>query len=84
MKVVISIVMIVLTMNFHVLGDAGATYSKEQMLATTQRVQEGSILLFHMNQPQSEIAQGIPLVVESLRARGYTFVHLSPYDEFLK
>jgi len=29
MKVVISIVMIVLTMNFHVLGDAGATYSKE-------------------------------------------------------
>ena len=70
--------------NFDVLGDAGATFTKEQMLKSSYNAKEGSIFLFHMNQPHSEVSQGIPLVVENLRRRGFEFVQLETYDTLLK
>lgn len=70
--------------NFDVLGDAGATFTKEQMLKSSYNAKEGSIFLFHMNQPHSEVSQGIPLVVEDLRRRGFEFVQLEAYDSLLK
>lgn len=71
-------------LNFDILGDAGATFNRYQMLDSAKGVKPGSILLYHMNQPQKEVAEGIKLVVPMLREMGYEFVRLSDYDEYLK
>jgi peptidoglycan/xylan/chitin deacetylase (PgdA/CDA1 family) len=70
--------------NFDVLGDAGATFNKEQMIRSARGVKNGSIILYHMNQPDREIAEGIKSVVPMLMEMGYNFVKLSDYDDYLK
>lgn len=70
--------------NFDVLGDAGATFNKEQMLRSARKVKNGSIFLYHMNQPNREIAEGVKQVVPMLIEMGYSFVQLSDYDDYLK
>lgn len=70
--------------NFDVLGDAGATFNKEQMIRSVRGAKNGSILLYHMNQPHKEIAEGIKSVVPMLMDMGYNFVKLSDYDDYLK
>ncbi len=70
--------------NFDVLGDAGATFNKEQMLRSARKVKNGSIFLYHMNQPNREIAEGLRQVVPMLIEMGYSFVKLSDYDDYLK
>ena len=70
--------------NFDVLGDAGATFNKDQMIRSARGVKNGSIILYHMNHPQREIAEGIKTVVPMLMDMGYDFVKLSDYDDYLK
>jgi peptidoglycan/xylan/chitin deacetylase (PgdA/CDA1 family) len=70
--------------NFDVLGDAGATFNKEQMLLSARKVKNGSVFLYHMNQPNREIAEGVKQVVPMLIEMGYSFVKLSDYDDYLK
>ncbi|MFH5837402.1 polysaccharide deacetylase family protein [Proteiniclasticum sp. C24MP] len=70
--------------NYDVLGDAGATFNKEQMIRSAGRVTRGSIFLYHMNQPHKNIAEGVKHVVPMLQEMGYSFVKLSDYDEYLK
>ncbi|MCL2761264.1 MAG: polysaccharide deacetylase family protein [Desulfuromonadales bacterium] len=62
---------------FSVLGDAGATYTKEQVKKALLTAKPGDIIICHMNQPHSGTAQGVMDAIPELKKRGYVFVRLS-------
>jgi len=64
---------------FDILGDAGATYSAAQIERVAQKAKSGSIIIYHMNQPQSGTCAGIKLVVKDLRAKGFKFGRIEDY-----
>ena len=64
---------------FSVLGDAGATYSKDQVKAALLRAPPSSIVLMHMNHPGSETAEGLKEAIPELKKRGIRFVRLEEY-----
>ncbi len=66
--------------NYNVLGDAGATFSKEQIVKSMLSSESGAIILFHMNRPDKPIAEGVKMGVFKLREDGYIFVHLNEYE----
>jgi peptidoglycan/xylan/chitin deacetylase (PgdA/CDA1 family) len=68
--------------NFDILGDAGATYSAREVKHALLQAEPGSIALLHMNQPQSETAEGVQAAIPILRAEGFEFVPLA--DQELK
>lgn len=70
--------------NYNVLGDAGGTFTKEQIINAFTSADEGAIFLFHMNRPNSDIAEGVKEGVQLLIDRGYSFVQLQEYDEQLQ
>lgn len=70
--------------NYNVLGDAGATFSREQIVKACSSASPGSIILFHMNRPETNIAEGIIEGITLLKNNGYTFVTLSDYHDSLK
>lgn len=65
---------------FNILGDAGATFSREQVKEAFLGVEPGSIILAHMNHPESETAEGIMAAVPELREKGFEFVKLEEYS----
>lgn len=62
--------------NFDILGDAGATYSSKQVSEALLQAKPGSIALLHMNQPNSETAEGVKQAIPKLKAQGFTFTTL--------
>jgi peptidoglycan/xylan/chitin deacetylase (PgdA/CDA1 family) len=66
--------------NFSVLGDAGATYSKQQVKKALLNASPSSIVLMHMNHPESETAEGVIEAVPGLKKKGFRFAKLSEYD----
>lgn len=62
--------------NFDILGDAGATYTSEQVKEALLQAQKGSIVLLHMNQPKSGTAQGVIEAIPLLQQKGFHFVTL--------
>lgn len=62
--------------NFDILGDAGATFSASQVENALLAAKPGSIVLLHMNQPNSGTAQGVKNAVPLLREAGFEFVLL--------
>lgn len=64
---------------FSVLGDAGATYSAEQVTAALLTSTPGSIVILHMNHPESGTGKGVMAAVPELRRRGFRFVRLPDY-----
>lgn len=66
--------------NFNVLGDAGATYSKHQVREASLNAPPSSIILFHMNHPAGETAEGLMEAIPELKRRGFRFVKLSDYN----
>jgi peptidoglycan/xylan/chitin deacetylase (PgdA/CDA1 family) len=64
---------------FSILGDAGARYSKNQIKAVLLRAPSSSIVLMHMNHPESETADGVKEAIPELKKRGYRFVKLEEY-----
>jgi peptidoglycan/xylan/chitin deacetylase (PgdA/CDA1 family) len=64
---------------FDILGDAGATYSATQIERVAQKAKSGSIIIYHMNQPQSSTCKGVKLVVKDLRAKGFSFGKIEDY-----
>ncbi len=64
---------------FSILGDAGATYSKEQVKQALLKAEPGSIVIGHMNHPEKETAEGLKLAIPELKKRGFRFVKLSEY-----
>lgn len=69
--------------NYNVLGDAGATYSKEQVKQALLQSTPGSIVLLHMNQPGSETGEGVMMAVPQLKKMGYRFVKLEEWNQLL-
>ena len=65
--------------NFSVRGDAGATYSKKQVEEALLHSAPASIVLMHMNHPESQTAEGVMEAVPELRKRGFRFVKLSDF-----
>jgi len=64
---------------FSVLGDAGATYTKEQVTAALLKSAPGSIVILHMNHPESGTGQGVMMAIPQLKKKGFNFVRLSDY-----
>jgi peptidoglycan/xylan/chitin deacetylase (PgdA/CDA1 family) len=63
--------------NYSVLGDAGATFSREQVKQALLGAPLRAIVLLHMNHPESGTAAGVLDAVPELRRRGIEFVRLS-------
>ena len=63
--------------SFSVNGDGGATFTPWQVSSTVTAAPGGSIVICHMNHPESGTAQGIAASVPYLLARGYRFARLS-------
>ena len=64
---------------FSVLGDAGATYSRDQVRRALLSAVSGDIVILHMNHPESGTAAGVMDAVPELKRRGFRFVRLSDY-----
>ncbi|NVN89889.1 MAG: polysaccharide deacetylase family protein [Desulfuromonadales bacterium] len=64
---------------FSILGDAGATYHREQVRAALLKAAPGDIALLHMNHPEGETAAGVIDALPELQRRGFRFVKLSDY-----
>jgi peptidoglycan/xylan/chitin deacetylase (PgdA/CDA1 family) len=65
--------------NFNVRGDAGTTYSKEEIREALLHSAPGSIVLMHMNQPEGQTAEGVIEAVPELRKLGFRFVKVSDF-----
>jgi peptidoglycan/xylan/chitin deacetylase (PgdA/CDA1 family) len=65
--------------NFSVRGDAGATYTKNQVKEALLNAPPCSIVLMHMNHPEGETAEGVMEAIPKLAKRGFGFVKLSEY-----
>ncbi len=65
---------------FSVLGDAGATYSREQVKRALLAAGAGDMVILHMNRPESGTAAGVMDAIPELRKRGYRFVRLSDVE----
>ena len=70
--------------NYNALGDAGGTFNKSKIVESLEVAEPGSIYIFHMNQPQGEIARGVKEGVLQLKDQGYEFMQLQEVDELLK
>lgn len=62
---------------FSVLGDAGATYSRQQVKQALLSATSGDIVILHMNHPESGTAEGLIDAIPELKRRGFRFVQLS-------
>ncbi len=65
--------------NFSVLGDAGATYSKKQVKEALLNAPPSSIVLMHMNHPEEETAEGVIEAIPELKKQGFRFIKLSEF-----
>jgi len=63
--------------NFSVLGDAGATYSRNQVKQALLNAPPSSIILLHMNRPKGDTAEGVVEAIPELKKQGFKFVRLS-------
>ncbi|QGF22681.1 polysaccharide deacetylase family protein [Raineyella fluvialis] len=62
--------------NFDVNGDAGATFTKDQVIQAVGTAKHGSIIISHMNQPKGMTAEGYAVALPKLVSAGYTFAKL--------
>lgn len=69
--------------NYNILGDAGATFSKEQVKNALLQAKPGAIVLLHMNQPASGTAEGVMMAIPQLKKMGYRFVKLEEWNPLL-
>lgn len=58
-------------------GDAGATFTADQVYQSVRATPAGSIVIGHMNHPESGTAPGYDRAIPALKARGLSFVQLS-------
>jgi peptidoglycan/xylan/chitin deacetylase (PgdA/CDA1 family) len=62
---------------FSVLGDAGATYTREQVRDALLAAPPGAIVILHMNHPEGQTRHGVMEAVVQLKQRGVRFVTLT-------
>jgi len=61
---------------FTISADGGATFSESQILTVCSNPPPGSILLFHMNRPESKTFEGVKSLYAVLLEKKYSFVKL--------
>lgn len=66
-----------LPVNFSINGDAGTTFTRNQIIQEMSAARPGDIVIGHMNQPHNATAEGMAVAVPRLLERGITFAHLS-------
>lgn len=66
--------------NYDILGDAGATFSSEQVKNALLGSEAGSIALLHMNRPESGTREGVKEAVPLLREKGFRFVKIESFS----
>ena len=64
---------------YSLLGDAGATWSADQVKAALLKAVPGDIALLHMNHPEAGTGAGIMAAVPELQKRGFRFVRMSEF-----
>ncbi|WNF38587.1 polysaccharide deacetylase family protein [Bacillaceae bacterium IKA-2] len=62
--------------NYDILGDAGATFTANQVKEALLKAQPGSIALLHMNQPSKGTAAGVQMAIPLLKELGFSFITL--------
>jgi len=65
--------------NFSILGDEGGTSSKRRVKDALLNAPPSSIILLHMNHPESETAEGLIEAIPELKKSDFKFVKLSEY-----
>ena len=65
--------------SYSVLGDAGATFSRDQVKKALLGARAGSIIIFHFNHPEGETAEGLMDAIPLLQKNGFKFIKLSDY-----
>ncbi|WP_242606714.1 polysaccharide deacetylase family protein [Protofrankia symbiont of Coriaria ruscifolia] len=65
--------------NFDVNGDAGATFTSDQVERAVLGARPGSIVIAHMNHPSGGTAEGMAAALPRLVDVGFRFVRLSDY-----
>ena len=65
---------------FSILGDAGATFRRKQIVSALSKAEPGDIVIAHMNHPESETSLGLKAAIPKLKQRGFRFVKLSDYE----
>ena len=61
---------------YTIAADGGASFSAQQILNVCRDPENGAILLFHMNHPESGTCEGIKAIYRALTETGYAFVRL--------
>jgi peptidoglycan/xylan/chitin deacetylase (PgdA/CDA1 family) len=64
---------------FNTLGDGGAKFSKDQIKKALANASFGSIIILHMNHPESNVLKGLKEAIPELKKQGFDFVKLSQY-----
>jgi peptidoglycan/xylan/chitin deacetylase (PgdA/CDA1 family) len=65
---------------FSLLGDAGATFSRQQVRNALLTAKPGDIVILHFNHPESGTAGGVMDAIPELKRRGFRFVRLSDVE----
>lgn len=66
--------------NFSLLGDAGGTSPKGKVKDALLNAPSSSIILLHMNHPETGTAEGLIEAIPELKKRGFRFVKLSEFE----
>ena len=64
---------------YGVLGDAGATFNRDQVKKALLGARAGSIVIFHFNHPEGDTCEGIMEAIPILKDKGFRFVRLSEF-----
>ena len=64
---------------FSLLGDVGAMLTGNQVKEVLLSAPPSSIILLHMNRPESGTAEGVIKAIPELKKKGFSFVKLSEY-----
>lgn len=64
---------------FSILGDAGATYTAEQVKNALLQSKPADIIIAHTNHPEKQTGKGLKSVLPILKAKGFKFVKLEDY-----
>jgi peptidoglycan/xylan/chitin deacetylase (PgdA/CDA1 family) len=62
---------------FSVLGDKGATWSREEVRAALLSARAGDIIIVHMNHPEAGTGPGVMDAIPELKRQGFRFIRLS-------
>lgn len=65
--------------NYNILGDAGATFNRQQVKNALLSSKPGSIVIMHLNQPKAQTFEGMKDAIPILQKQGYKFVKLEDY-----